>query len=151
MKAHLALCTASAPHVPAALPSAEPAAGAETESAEETLEAYAARDGARVRRNIEVMKAHKEVIIVRHSDHSVGVYPPDQAIDDGIIVARRLPNGEIGWYDPDAGPRTDPSAFKSAPKGSPRALPTIERGADGLLHVDGEVADPVVQRMFPAP
>ncbi|MRG93665.1 hypothetical protein [Polyangium spumosum] len=147
-QAELARCVASTFRAPPVEPSAEPVAEPAEEPDEDTPEEYAARDAARMRRNVEVLKTHKEVIFVRRSDHSLWFYPPDQQIDDGLIVARRLPSGEIGWYDPDAGPRTDPSAFKPAPPGSTHAMPEIETGPDGLIRVNGAIADPAVQKMF---
>lgn len=42
------------------------------------------------------------------------------------------------------------STFRASPAspGSPHAMPKIETGPDGLIRVDGEIADPAMQKMF---
>jgi hypothetical protein len=114
-QAKLAHCIADPPQPP------EPDAPA---ADDEEAEAYAERE----QRNREVLRTHPEVVIVRRADGTTSIYPPNEPIPDGIIVARRLPSGEIGWYaGPDAGPRSDPAAFWPVDRGSPLAPPT---GAD---------------------
>jgi hypothetical protein len=151
-KAELAFCMAFAPHDLPVEPPADTAVEAQgappAETAEETPEEYAKRDAARVHRNMDALKMPGELIIVRHADHTVGIYPADQQIDGAIIVARRLPSGEIAYYDPDAGPRTDPSAFRVPPPGSPLAPPKMEVGPDGLIYINGKLAHPAVQKFF---
>lgn len=112
---------------------------------------YTAPSESEIKRNRKLLKTYPEAVIVQHFDGRTGVYRPDEwPIDgDGIIVARKLPSGDIAWYSgPDAGPRSDPSAFQtsSAPPGA--ELPTIGRAADGTILVDGKPADNAVQRMF---
>jgi hypothetical protein len=133
LKTKLAICMAYARN-----PHAESAAPAQDEEDPEERE----------RKNREVLRTHTEVVIVRRADHSVSIYPPDEPIPDGIIVARRLPSGEIGWYaGPDAGPRSDPAAFWPAEPGSP-LNPVVERAPSGTIMVNGKPGAPVVQWMF---
>jgi hypothetical protein len=88
-------------------------------------------------------------VLVRHFDGTIGVYNPDEwPIDgDGVIIARKLPSGRIGWYaGPDAGPRSDPAAFQPW---DPQ-LPSITWGRepDGTITINGKPASPSVQFMF---
>jgi hypothetical protein len=117
-----------------------PPSEADTPDAPEQTEEWS--DAARVRRNREVWAAHKEFVFVRHPDGSVHYYPPNEPIHEGLIVARRLPNGEIGWYT-GPGPRTDPAAFQPSPD---LVMPVIRREADGTITVNGKPGDPVLQR-----
>jgi hypothetical protein len=108
-------------------------------------------NAAEIRRNRELLDSYSEAVIVQHPDGTTGVYKPDEwPIDgDGVIVARKLPGGEIGWYaGPDAGPRSDPAAFRQVdlPKIVP---PVIVREPDGTLTVNGKPGAPALQRMFP--
>jgi hypothetical protein len=103
------------------------------------------------RRNRELLDRYSEAIIFQHADGRTGVYRPDEwPIDgDGIIVARKLPSGDIAWYSgPDAGSRSDPAAFNTVSDPSNSVAPLIERGPDGTIMVNGEPADNAVQRMF---
>ncbi len=71
----------------------------------------------------ERLESLSEAVIVRHTNGTIGVYKPEQwDIDgDGIIVARKFKNGEIGRYaGPDAGPRSDPAAFRVRRSAPPR-------------------------------
>jgi hypothetical protein len=54
-----------------------------------------------------------EAVFVRRGDGTTAVYQPDEWPPDGAdVYARKLPNGYIVWYaGPDAGPRSDPSAW----------------------------------------
>jgi hypothetical protein len=104
-KAQLAICMAYTPHSPEVDTPA-----VEVEDTEEAIEA------ARVRRNRDVMATCPDFLVVRQADGTMGLFPPDEwpSDGDGIIVARRLPSGQIGWYaGPDAGPRSDPAAFRA--------------------------------------
>lgn len=104
-----------------------------------------------IKLNRKRLKTYPEAVIVQHFDGRTGVYRPDDwPIDgEGIIVARKLPNGHIAWYSgPDAGPRSDPSAFQTSSASPSSELPAIERAADGTILVNGEPADNAVQRMF---
>jgi hypothetical protein len=89
-------------------------------------------------------------VLVRHLDGTLGVYHPDEwPIDgDGDIIARKLPSERIGWYaGPDAGPRTDPDAFRPwDPPIPPRRV--WNREPDGTITIDGNPASPGVQFMF---
>jgi hypothetical protein len=136
-KAQLAHCMGEAPQPP------EPDAPTAVETAAE-------EEVNRVRRNMEVLRNHPEdAVVVRRADHTVSYYAPNEPIPDGIIVARRLPGGELGFYaGPDAGPRSDPAAFRAPPPGSPLAGPVIERAPDGTIMVNGKPGAPVVQWMF---
>jgi hypothetical protein len=103
-----------------------------------------------VRLNRKRLDSYSEAVIVQHFDGRTGVYKPDEwSIDgDGIIVARKLPSGDIAWYGgPDAGPRSDPAAF-SVPPPPDIVAPIIERAPDGTIMINGEPADNAVQRMF---
>jgi hypothetical protein len=132
-KAELAICMAyGAPPSP---PERDSLTDSELEEAE------------RVRRDIEVLQAHTEVVIVRRADHTTSIYPVGEPIPDGIIVARRFRNGEVGWYV-GSGSRDDPASFRPAPPGSPLE-PVIERGQDGKLYVNGKLGAPGLQHMFP--
>jgi hypothetical protein len=85
-----------------------------------------------------------EAVIVRHSDGTLGVYAPDEwpSDGDGEIVARKLPDGEVGWYaGSDAGPRTDPRAFWPADPERPLHVPRVRRESDGTVTIDGVPAD----------
>ncbi|WP_437282417.1 hypothetical protein WME90_18135 [Sorangium sp. So ce375] len=56
-----------------------------------------------------------EAVIVQEADGTIGIHKPDDWPNDGdaLIIGRKLPSGEIGWYaGPDAGPRSDPAAFR---------------------------------------
>lgn len=132
-KAQLAHCVAGAKEPP------------ETDTptaADEEAEAAAVRD----RKNREVLRNNTEVVIVRRADGTTNIYLPDEPIPDGIIVARRLPNGEMVRYaGPDAGPRSDPAAFSPAAPGSRLAPAATERAEDGTIMVNEEPGAPVVQ------
>jgi hypothetical protein len=80
----------------------------------------------------------------------VGVYrPEDWPVDgEGTIVARKRPDGKMAWYaGPNAGPRSDPNAFRVA---DPAAAPSVvwDQLPDGTITINGEVAHPNVQKMF---
>jgi hypothetical protein len=65
------------------------------------------------------LESLSEAVIVRHANGTIGVYKPEEwPIDgDGFIVGRKFANGQIGRYaGPDAGPRSDPAAFKVRPR-----------------------------------
>jgi hypothetical protein len=99
-----------------------------------------------VRRFRQVLREHKEVVIVRRADNTVDAFPVGEPIPDGIIVARRLPSGEMGWYT-GSGSREDPASFRPAQRGSALA-PVIERAPDGTIMVNGKPGSPAVQDMF---
>lgn len=104
-----------------------------------------------IRQNRTLLDSYSEAVIFQHADGRTRVYRLDEwPIDsDGIIVARKLPSGDIAWYSgPDAGPRTDPAAFNNVSDFSDFVVPNIERAPDGTIMVNGEPADNAVQRMF---
>jgi hypothetical protein len=85
-----------------------------------------------------------DAVLVRHSDGTMGIYAPDEwpPDGDGQIVARKLPDGEVGWYaGPDAGPRTDPRAFWPAEPPELPPTPRLRREPDGTVTLDGVPAD----------
>jgi hypothetical protein len=116
-----------------------------------TAPQHTARDADEIKRNRKLLRTYPEAVIVQHVDGRTGVYRPHEwPIDgDGIIVARKLSGGEIAWYaGPDAGPRSDPSAFQPSSTSADFVAPVIERAPDGTIMVNGEPADDAVQRMF---
>lgn len=110
-----------------------------------------ASEVAEIKQNRKLLKTYSEAVIVQHFDGRTGIYKPDEwPIDgDGIIVARKLPSGDIAWYaGPDAGPRSDPAAFRVPPAPSDLVKPIIETAPDGTIMINGRPADNAVQRMF---
>jgi hypothetical protein len=109
-----------------------------------------AGDASEIRQRRRRLDSYSEAVIVQHFDGRTGVYKPDEwPIDgDGIIIARKLPSGDMAWYGgPDAGPRSDPAAFRVPPAPEIEEL-IIERAPDGTIMLNGEPADNAVQRMF---
>jgi hypothetical protein len=97
----------------------------------------------------EFKKSDAGTILVRHFDGTLGVYQPDEWPDngDGVIWLRMLPGQVIGYYaGPDAGPRSDPSAFQPWEPEIPQV--TWGREPDGTITINGTPASPSVQRMF---
>ncbi|WP_437794154.1 hypothetical protein [Sorangium sp. So ce693] len=104
---------------------------------------------AELRRVRERLDSLPEAVIVQHADGTIGYYKPDEwPIDgDGLIIGRKLPNGQIGWYaGPDAGPRSDPAAFRR-PESTIILAPNFVRESDGSIRVRRD-APPAVKRMF---
>lgn len=104
---------------------------------------------AEIRRNRERLDSLSEAVIVQHADGSVGYYQPDEwPIDgDGLIIGRKFPSGQVGWYaGPDAGPRSDPAAFRR-PESTIILAPNFVRESDGSIRVRRD-APPAVKRMF---
>jgi hypothetical protein len=109
-----------------------------------------AGDASEIRQTRRRLDSYSEAVIVQHFDGRTGVYKPDEwPIDgDGIIVARKLPSGDIAWYaGPDAGPRSDPAAFQ-VPPARDIGEAIIDRAPDGTIMINGTPADNAVQRMF---
>ncbi|WP_437994038.1 hypothetical protein [Sorangium sp. So ce145] len=78
-----------------------------------------------------------EAVIVQEADGTIGIHKPDDwpSDGDGLIIGRKLPSGEIGWYaGPDAGPRSDPAAFRPT-KSTIVLAPDFVREADGTIKV----------------
>ena len=109
-----------------------------------------AGDASEIRQRRRRLDSYSEAVIVQHFDGRTGVYKPDEwPIDgDGIIIARKLPSGDIAWYaGPDAGPRSDPAAFRIPPARDIDEV-VIDRAPDGTITINGKPADNAVQRMF---
>ncbi|WP_129355979.1 hypothetical protein [Sorangium cellulosum] len=105
------------------------------------------RIAAEIRRVREQLDSLPEAVIVQHADGTIGYHKPDESpIDgDGLIIGRKFPDGQIGWYaGPDAGSRSDPAAFR--PTQSTIVLaPNVVREADGAIRVRRD-APPWVKR-----
>ncbi|XXX78023.1 hypothetical protein WMF30_04525 [Sorangium sp. So ce134] len=104
---------------------------------------------AEMRRERERLDSLSEAVIVQHADGTIGIYRPDDwpSDGDGLIVGRKLPSGEIGWYaGPDAGARSDPSAFRR-PDSTVILAPNVVREADGTIRVR-RGASPAVKSIF---
>jgi hypothetical protein len=103
-----------------------------------------------IRRNRELLESHSEAMIVRHTDGTIGIYRPDEwPVDgDGLIIGRKLPDGQIGWYaTPIAGPRSDPAAFRR-PHHAMFLGSSIGLEPDGTITMRGKPAPPWVKRML---
>lgn len=151
IKTQLAICMAFDARVPEAEPSGNPQASEPNPSEFEATDPLRVSRAEEIRRNRKLLKTYSEAVIVQHSDGRTGVYRPDEwhSDRDGVIVARKFPSGDIGWYSgPSAGPRSDPAAFHTSADSSDFVEPIIETASDGTILVNGEPADPVVQRMF---
>lgn len=132
---------------------AEPSSAPERAEPDLPADAFDPRGASRVeeiRRNRALFDDYPEAVIVQHHDGTTGVYKPDEWPDDGdgVIIARKLPGGRIGFYaGPEAGPRSDPAAFRpSEPAQVPATRWEVE--PDGTITIDGRPAPPEVQRMF---
>lgn len=150
-KAQLAICMAFV----APVHNTEPSSAHERSEQEtpefDPVDPQRTLSAAEIRRNRELLDSYSEAVIVQHPNGTTGVYKPEEWPTDGngVVVARKLPSGEIGWYaGPDAGPRSNPAAFRplELPKVAP---PTIARESDGTLTVNGKPGAPALQRMFP--
>ncbi|MDC0681745.1 hypothetical protein [Sorangium atrum] len=135
-RAQLELCMALRSRVPEAEPS-----GAAKPSEPDPLESQPFDQRMskveEIRRNRRLLDGYSEAVIVQHYDGRTGVYKPDEWLDhgDGYIVARKLPSGRIGYYaGPDAGPRSDPAAFRPT-KSTIVLAPDFVREADGAIRV----------------
>jgi hypothetical protein len=110
IKAQLAICMAFNMREPETAPSGVPA------KSEPNPPAFILEEFKNYHERLESLS---EAVIVRHGNGTIGVYKPDEwPIDgDGLIIGRKFPNGQIGRYaGPDAGPRSDPAAFKVRPR-----------------------------------
>ena len=147
-KAQLAVCMvfgAPAPEIePSGVPEESDTNRPEPESVDPRLPSAEDRQTYR-----EFVDSDPGTILVQHFDGTLGVYNPDiWPIDgDGVIIARKLPDGKLGWYaGPDAGPRSDPSAFKPWEPEIPQI--TWGREPDGTITINGKPASRSVQIMF---
>jgi hypothetical protein len=110
IKAQLATCMT----IDTAAPETEPSSVPELPEPEPApvLRAVIAEE---IKNYHERLESLSEAVIVRHADGTIGIYKPDEwPIDgDGLIVGRKFKDGQIGRYaGPDAGPRSDPAAFR---------------------------------------
>jgi hypothetical protein len=89
-----------------------------------------------IRRNRELLENDSEAVIVRRADGTIGVYKPEEwpSDGDGLIIGRKFPDGEIGWYGP-------PTAHGRAMFWAP-----IRLKPDGTLTLFGKPAPPWVIR-----
>lgn len=89
-----------------------------------------------VGRNRELLENDSEAVIVRRADGTIGVYKPEEwpSDGDGLIIGRKFPDGEIGWYGP-------PTA-----KGRAMFWAPIRLKPDGTLTLLGKPAPPWVIR-----
>lgn len=132
IKTKLSICMAFRPQIPeAALSDAskqpEPALSAEIKSP--VLEMF--------KNYHDRLDSLSEAVIVQEADGTIGIYKPDEwPIDgNGLIIGRKFPDGQIGWYaGPDVGPRSDPAAFRK-PKSTIVMHPDFVREGDGTIRV----------------
>jgi len=140
-RAQLAVCMALNMRAFKTAPSAVPGASTPDRQNSESPE---------IRRNRELLGDDSEAVIVRRTDGTIGIYKPDEwpIDDDGLIIGRKYPNGQIGWYSsPVARPPSDPAADR--PPNPPMFRGTsIELEPDGRLTVRGKPAPPWVERML---
>jgi hypothetical protein len=146
-RAHLAICMAFVMQASETVPPGVP----EPDLPKiEPIDSQSILNSEEVQRNRKRLDSYPEAVIVQHYDGRTGVYKPDEwPVDgDGIIVARKLSSGELGWYaGPDAGPRSDPAAFR--PSDPPTIPSTIwGREPDGTITINGKPAADSVQFMF---
>ena len=87
-----------------------------------------------------------EAVVVYDAEGHMAVRAPGvERQGDSEPVARKLPDGRVGWYV-GPGPRSDPASFQPLGE-SDLGLPVIER-RDGTIFVDGIEADQEVQEML---
>jgi hypothetical protein len=140
-KVQLAICMATSMRAPATAPHDVPDASTPNPQEFESPE---------VKHNRELLESDAEAVIVRRTDGTIGIYEPDEwpADGDGLIIGRKFPDRQIGWYlRPVAGPRSDAAAFE-------QPIPPIFRGTsielepDGKISVRGKPPPPWVTRML---
>lgn len=147
-KAQLALCMALRAPEREAAPSSL-ADGAPPDPPESSPSNVLLPSVEEVLRNRELLDSYPEAVIVQHYDGTTGVYRPDEwpSDGDGDIVARKLPSGRIAWYaGPDAGPRSDPGAFRTT-KSTIVLAPNFVREADGSIRVRQNAPDWLKRRL----
>lgn len=101
-----------------------------------------------IRRARERLDSLPQAVIVQHADGTIGYHDADAwpSDGDGLIIGRKLPDGQIGWYaGQDAGPRSDPAAFRR-PESTIVLGPNVVRESDGTLRVRRD-APPWMKRL----
>jgi hypothetical protein len=94
------------------LPPALPKAAPSVEPSDNPQEAFVDRAFAATRKENEALAQYQEAVIVQRPDGTTGVYRPEEWGDSEHIIARKFPDGSLGYYAGlDAGPRSDPAAF----------------------------------------
>lgn len=147
-KAQLAICKAYLGRASEAAPSTAPNPESEPPKVRFVGGHRSSKDVDQITENQQRLDTYSEAVIVVHSDGKTKVYKPDEwpSDGDGQIVARKLSNGQIGWYGgPDAGPRSDPAAFK--PRRPDYTIPVMVTQPDGAISLYG-VEDPALQEMI---
>ena len=147
-KVQLAICKAYLGRVFEAAPSTAPSSESESPKVRFGGGHISSEDTDRMMENMQILNTYSEAVIVVHSDGKTRVYKPDEwpSDGDGQIVARKFSNGQIGWYaGPDAGPRSDPAAFK--PRRPDYTIPVMVTQPDGTITVNG-VEVPALQGMI---
>ena len=97
-----------------------------------------------IKRNRELLDSDSEVVIVRRTDGTIGIYKPDEwpPEGDGVIIGRKFPDGEFGWY-------SKPIAGSRATEGRMMFRGTsIDIEPDGRITVRGKPAPASVIRML---
>lgn len=112
-RAQLAICLAHAPEPDSPAPATT---GARAPVEEHDADSPMLMRNAEARRQRERLDSLPEAVLVQHRDGRIGIYPPEEwppagGEEDGIVLARKPRGGKLGWYHPDAGPRSDPHAF----------------------------------------
>lgn len=92
-----------------------------------------------IRRNRELLESDIEVVIVRRTDGSIGIYKLDEwpANGNGRMIGRKFPDGEFGWYARPLASTEQGVMFRGS---------SIELEPDGRLTVHGKPAPASVIR-----
>jgi hypothetical protein len=150
INAQLALCKAYLGRAPQAAPSTAP----DPEPKPHTFRVKGLPAGwqaehDQMNENRQRLATYPEAVVVFHPDGVIRVYRTDEwpSDGDGQILARKFLDGHVGWYaGKDAGPRSDPAAFRPRP---PAFIePVWGTLPDGTITINGVEADPAVQEMF---
>jgi len=82
--------------------------------------------------------------MVRRNE-KIEVHHASELGDGDLVMARKLPDEQLGWWRPDAGPRSDPAAFFPV-EVPPKRVAT--RAPDGTILWNGAPAPDGWQRFF---